>query len=140
MRKSYPKVVVGAFSGRGPVQYFARTQGYVVDGMCGGPVLLSAPHLKRNSVCGMLEGIVPSNHPIPQLQGLAAFINSREIATFIAKVEAGSEDIIRLEGGEALRTVAEQEDPGNLTLDGMEKRCKDLERAKGKGVSGDFYQ
>ena len=130
----------GAYSGRGPSQYFAKTQGYVVDGMCGGPVLLRGSQQKANSACGMLEGIVPNSHPIPQLQGLAAFINSVEIASFVAKVEAGSEDIIKFEGGEALRPVAEQEDPRNLTLESLERRCKEMERAKGKGGAGDFYQ
>lgn len=102
--------------------------------------MLSSPHHKKTSACGMLEGIVPTTHPVPQLQGLAAFINSVEIATFVAKVEAGSDDVIRLEGGEALRPIAEQEDPRNLTLESLEKRCKEMERAKGRGGAGDFYQ
>ena len=83
---------------------------------------------------------MPHNHEIHQLQGLAAFIHSDEIAKFVAKVEAGSDDVIRLEGGEALRSIAEQEDPRNLTLESLEQRCKEVERAKGRGGAGDFYQ
>lgn len=145
LRKPYPKTVQGTFKGRGPVQLFASTDGYVVDGMCGGPVVMDSGRGAK-TICGMLEGIVATDHPITELRGLAAFIGSNELALFLAKIEAGAEDVLRLEGGEALRAIAEQEDPANLTLEGIEQRAKDKEKERGgKGPSrgrdaGDVYR
>jgi hypothetical protein len=73
--------------------------------MCGGPVVLDQKRYPKNTACGMLEGIVPLEHPIPEFRGLAAFISSLEVSTFIANIEAGCDSVVKLEGGEALRKV-----------------------------------
>jgi hypothetical protein len=155
-RKPYPKTVIGSFKGRGPVQCFGETEGYVVDGMCGGPVILADQRFKRdNLACGMLEGIVSLSHPVPPLRGLAAFVSAQELSLFLAQVEAGAPEVLRLDGGEALRSIAEAEDPANLTLEGLEQRCKNMEKekekerdekerekgkVKGRSGAGDWYQ
>lgn len=68
--------------------------------MCGGPVVGS-----RGSICGMVEGIVPEDHPQESLRGKAVIIDSVDILQFIEGVEsfvAGEErdDIVHLKGGE----------------------------------------
>ena len=128
----------------------------MVEGMCGGPVTSESVVNGKSvvKVVGMLEGIVPMTHPVKELQGLAAFIHADEIALLLAKIEAGSEDIVKLEGGQALGIVAENEDPANLDLNNIEKRVEEYEKKYGKpptnqlgdrskkprGVPGDYYQ
>jgi hypothetical protein len=59
----------------------------------------------------MLEGIVSLSHPVPPLRGLAAFVSAQELSLFLAQVEVGASEVLRLDGGEALKRIAEAEDP-----------------------------
>ena len=51
----------------------------------------------------MIEGIVPVEHTIPELQGLAVFIESDDIRDFVKDVEAGQ--VKPLLGGQSLDAV-----------------------------------
>lgn len=46
--------------------------------MCGGPVTIGAGPSTR--VCGMIEGIVPPDHQIEQLRGMAVFVEEHLIS------------------------------------------------------------
>lgn len=48
------------------------------QGLCGGPVLDT-----QNRVCGVVEGIVPMEHPESQLAGAAAFIPPHTLESFV---------------------------------------------------------
>lgn len=48
------------------------------QGLCGGPVINA-----DGKVCGVVEGIVPMNHPDPTLAGAAAFIPVHVLKTFV---------------------------------------------------------
>ena len=49
--------------------------------MCGGPVILKSKNNNnnKNSIIGMVEGIVPNNFSIEKLRGQAVFVESDEI-------------------------------------------------------------
>lgn len=116
MRVPVPLTVRGTFSHRTPHQTFGRPERPLVDGMCGGPVLRAAS--KR--VHGLLEGIVPQDHPTASLRGLASFIESLEIASFLRDLERGR--IQPLVGGDALEVIARDKDPEKLNLESILKK------------------
>lgn len=56
-------------------QTFCSTPGVVLSpGMCGGPVVG-----KRGSICGMIEGIVPVEHPTEAIRGSPVIIEAIDI-------------------------------------------------------------
>jgi len=74
-------------------------------------------------VCGMLEGIVPLNHPSAALQGLASIIEGSTIATFLSSIEMGTARA--LEGGDAQKHVANDKDPDKMDLEKVIRRFQD---------------
>lgn len=101
---SSPRTVNGYLAGRTKYQTFAKTEKILTPGMCGG-VAVS----KRGSICGMIEGIVPNDHPNHVLRNLAVIIESNEIKSFLKDVEEvknnnlrSSEKVCVLFGGESL--------------------------------------
>lgn len=112
LRLSLPRSYTGEVLGRSAHQIFCQTQGGVLSqGMCGGPVVG-----QRGSICGMVEGIVPQEHPESFLRGAAVIIESPDILDFIKSVERVmtgenevSDDVVHLTGGEiAYRTIGVQ--------------------------------
>jgi hypothetical protein len=80
-----PELVAGAYAGRlaGGPQHFLRTNSRLEQGQCGAPVILFG------STCvGVVEGIVPANHP---LAGLAAFVPAAELAELVAAEAVASD-------------------------------------------------
>jgi hypothetical protein len=55
-------------------QTFCRTEKVLTPGMCGGIAVG-----KRGSICGMVEGIVPKEHPKEILRDLGVIIETPEI-------------------------------------------------------------
>jgi Ni,Fe-hydrogenase III small subunit len=49
-------------------------------GMCGGPVVG-----KRGSICGMIDGIVPIDHSVPELQGCPVITEAPDILRYTSK-------------------------------------------------------
>ncbi len=71
----------GSILGKTAHQIFAKTNPVLVDGMCGGPVCLSKS-LEESSnkiVCGLIEGIVPPDHPSQLVRNAAVFVENGEI-------------------------------------------------------------
>jgi hypothetical protein len=58
-------------------RFFAATPKPLPEGLCGAPVLDD-----ENTLCGMVEGIVPTNHSNVSLAGSAAFIPSFVLEAF----------------------------------------------------------
>ena len=63
----------------------------------------SAEQVRR--VCGMVEGIVPTDHPADAIRGLAVFIESDDILDFAREVEQGNGVVEPLLGGQSLDHV-----------------------------------
>mmetsp|Transcript_24772 Transcript_24772/g.41903 ORF Transcript_24772/g.41903 Transcript_24772/m.41903 type:complete len:331 (-) Transcript_24772:234-1226(-) len=114
LRLSIPRTYAGRVLGRSAHQTFCRTlDGVLSQGMCGGPVIG-----QRGTICGLIEGIVPPEHPDAALQGTAVIIDSIDIMTFVENVERvieGSEtkdildSVVHLRGGEvAYQTIGVQ--------------------------------
>jgi hypothetical protein len=103
-RKPFPCIVNGTFYYKSIHQTFSKTNPVLTDGMCGGPVCL----LSSNKVSGLVEGIVPTNHPDDKLKGLAVFVDSKIIRNFIDDVEKGK--IIPLLGGDCAIHVGSDQD------------------------------
>lgn len=86
IREPKPLTVYGHFVQSTAKQYFALTKPVLTYGMCGGAVIskssssITANGIMKtttaNTVCGMLEGIVPLDSPSEQHRGFAAFIDS----------------------------------------------------------------
>lgn len=76
-----PNTVFGRYLGRTKAQTFAKTASVLQQGMCGGPVLLKKREdgILKERLVGMLEGIVPSDHPIQEIRDAAVFIEAGEI-------------------------------------------------------------
>lgn len=134
-RRPYPFRTSGTFFMPNGTQNFAATDAPLMDGMCGGSVIArrstlppqdlalidaSVPAQRKNAaekylpktmqdtsfIVGMTEGIVPQNHPDPNIRGSGAFISAEEIHRFIPLVEQmpdqDTEDMFVLQGGETL--------------------------------------
>jgi hypothetical protein len=98
-----PKVVDGRVEHNQGPQIFCKTASILTYGMCGGPVIVDSKYVMHDDVvreggsssdalvCGLIEGIVPSDHSVEELQGSAVFIESDDIHEFIAEVERGPE-------------------------------------------------
>jgi len=135
-RHPVPRIVSGTYELETAHQAFARTKSLLTYGMCGGPVISragsgtgrrgggassgggssSGGNGNIDGVCGLLEGIVPVNHPARELQGLASIVDSRQIAAFLDDVEAGADALaakghVALVGGEAALHVGSDDDP-----------------------------
>ena len=86
IREPKPLTVYGHFVQSTAKQFFALTKPVLTYGMCGGAVIAKSSSsinangvmktTTANTVCGMLEGIVPLDSPSEQHRGLAAFIDS----------------------------------------------------------------
>jgi len=109
-RKPFPCIVNGTFYNKTMRQTFSSTYPILTDGMCGGPVCL----LSSNEVCGVVEGIVPTNHADDKLKGLAVFVDSKIIRNFVDDVESGK--IIPLLGGEAAIHVGSDQDEEKMDV------------------------
>ena len=77
---------------RSGVQSFLKTDIVLGDGMCGGAVLLhdgsaEAPAEKQRACFGVIEGIVPENPQLGDLQGCASFIEAADIRDWIEQSE-----------------------------------------------------
>ena len=72
-------------------QIFCPTLPVLTDGMCGGPVCKSVTSTDGSLkiVCGLLEGIVPSNFSQERLRNAAVFVESGQIREFLADIEEG---------------------------------------------------
>lgn len=117
VRLSLPRSYSGVVLGRSSHQTFCRTHGGVLSqGMCGGPVVG-----RRGSICGMVEGVVPPEHPDETLRGSAVIIDSVDILDFVGNVErvmttgergegdAHAECVVQLRGGDvAYKTIGEK--------------------------------
>lgn len=113
-RKPYPCTVNGHYYYKTISQSFSKTEPVLTDGMCGGPVLYSN-NGDKSKVCGMVEGIVPTNHPDDGLKGLAVFIDSKIITKFIDDVEQGI--VEPLYGGDIAITVGSDQDSSKMNFD-----------------------
>ena len=102
-RQPIPQKVNGEIVHRSNEQIFSKTVSVLTDGMCGGPVVMTSQDEKVSRICGMVEGIVPVDHPAESLQGLAVFIESDDIRSFVGDVEEGKVD--PLVGGQSLDHV-----------------------------------
>lgn len=76
-RVSVPFSTIGNVYGRTEHQIFAKTKIVLPQGACGGPVMVS--NEDRNVFAGLVEGIVPENHPNEDIRGLAVFLESSKI-------------------------------------------------------------
>ncbi|KAJ1439300.1 hypothetical protein B484DRAFT_444095, partial [Ochromonadaceae sp. CCMP2298] len=65
-------------------------------------------------VCGLVEGIVPAEHPVVELRGSAVFVEGPEIHSFIADVEAGIAQ--PLMGGQAASFVGADQDEAKMDI------------------------
>lgn len=102
-RQPVPQKVGGEIIHRTKEQIFSQTESVLTDGMCGGPVLMTSEDEKVSRICGMVEGIVPVDHPSEPLRGLAVFIESDDIWTFANDVEQGK--VEPLAGGQSIDFV-----------------------------------
>jgi hypothetical protein len=106
-RKPIPTTVHGQVVHKSEAQIFCKTETVLTYGMCGGPVVVSEEDggggLVNGQIAGMIEGIVPMEHPVPELQGLAVFIDSDDIRDFVREVEGGR--VEPLLGGHSLDVV-----------------------------------
>lgn len=114
-----PNVGSGLFLGRKNNQTFYKTKEILVDGMCGGPVCEDFDYRpfaegKKSIVRGLLEGIVPTNHPVAEIQGAAVFVESGDIRDFLRQIEAGSVQPINT--GSVTEIVAQDQDPEKLDI------------------------
>lgn len=80
-RKVIPRLSKGGVIGKTSHQIFAKTNPVLVDGMCGGPVCIPRPlgDINRAVVCGLVEGIVPVNHPSELVRSSAVFVENGDI-------------------------------------------------------------
>ena len=123
-RRCLPRTVPGAIIGRTPHQIFSRTTPTLVDGMCGGPVLFdgwngtnkssegSEKHMGQT--VGMVEGIVPLDHPDLHLRGAAVFVETDQIRRFLDRIESGEEQPVR--GGQIASSVGSDQDPSKMDM------------------------
>eukprot|EP01039_Chlorochromonas_danica_P007690 gene7690-8497_t len=117
-----PVKVDGNIVGRTAHQVFASTQKVLQLGMCGGPAAVTLPtksddpsEFQMPYVAGLLEGIVPANHPDARLRNLAVFVESPEIASFLKEIEENRAEPLLL--GEVGRTaVGADQDPDKMDL------------------------
>jgi hypothetical protein len=115
-RRPYPFRTHGTYFMPNGKQNFAATDAPLMDGMCGGSVIvrrtalpppdlalidaalpvgrksaaekyLPKKMLDKSYIVGMTEGIVPQSHPDPNLRGAGAFISAAEIDRFLSLVE-----------------------------------------------------
>ena len=112
-RKPYPCIVQGQYYNKTLHQSFSKTAPVLTDGMCGGPVLVSS-NGDKSKVCGIVEGIVPTNHPSDDLKGLAVFVDSNIITKFIDDVEQGK--VEPLYGGECAIEVGSDQDSAKMNI------------------------
>lgn len=114
--------------GRTFAQSFSKTSPILTDGMCGGPVIMQSNRsqnidgLDGLKICGLIEGIIPIDHDIEELRGLACFVEGNTISKFIDDIENGLID--PLIGGESIDTVSNDKDPEKMDF---EKICKKYE-------------
>ena len=104
-RLPVPLRVDGEIVHRTSEQIFCKTSSVLTDGMCGGPVVMTSEgeDQKASRICGMVEGIVPVDHPVEALQGLAVFIESDDIRDFLKDIEEDKVD--PLLGGQSVDHV-----------------------------------
>lgn len=131
-RKPYPYNCQGVFINRTKLQSFARTPEPLTLGMCGGPVLN-----KSNKVVGLLEGIVPVDHPSADLRGLAVFVENNTISQFVNDVENKLESrdlsnkindrVVSLVGGKAAIAVSKDKDPAKMDLGAIVRKLESEE-------------
>lgn len=116
-RLMIPRVESGVLMGRTANQVLYRTKNVLVDGMCGGPVCEDfdyAPFAngRKKIVRGLLEGIVPANHPSPDIRNAAVFVESGEIRDFLRQIEAEAVEPLRI--GDVTSHVAADQDSEKL--------------------------
>jgi len=99
---------------RSQPQVFAFPARPLLDGMCGGPAVFCGPGAE---VVGLLEGVVPADHPQALLRGAAVFVEAAEILRFLRAVEAGQ--VTPRRGGGAGEVVAADQDPAKMDLSSM---------------------
>lgn len=101
--------------------------------MCGGPVIFpyvmgfTAPgHFQGDKdvdtsavVCGMVEGIVPADHPDESLAGAAVFVESQDIRDFLTGVESGV--VKPVIGGEIMKFITMDQNPEKLDAEKLLK-------------------
>jgi hypothetical protein len=81
-RKVIPRLSKGEIIGKTSHQIFAKTTPILVDGMCGGPVCIPSSKVgavTKAVVCGLVEGIVPANHPSEIVRNSAVFVENGDI-------------------------------------------------------------
>ncbi len=133
-RVMIPRLASGQLLGRTPHQIFCRTTPVLTNGMCGGPVMwvgnLGGKNTrgKRNTVVGMVEGIVPADHPQVGLREAAVFIEAGDIRNFVNDVEEGK--IEPVDGGDIQSFIANDKDPEKMDVSKILSGPADEENAK----------
>ena len=111
-------------------QVLAHTTDLLENGMCGGPVIFPyVPGLvqgesglfqgdedrdKSAVVCGMVEGIVPADHPDEKLAGAAVFVESQDVVELLDRIEAGL--VKPVVGGDVLRRIAMDQNEDKMNM------------------------
>lgn len=129
VRKSMPRTSSGIVQGRTQHQIFAKTNPVLSQGMCGGPVIVRDD--RRDPLCvGLVEGIVPREHPTASLQELAVFVESAEMQSFLDDIETGK--VQPLIGGHSISIVSQdQEGSSDLgsVVDGVRSTSRTTTRS-----------
>lgn len=121
-RLMLPHVEKGTFLGRTPApanQCFVRTENVLQDGMCGGPVcedfdLVPFADGKKSIVRGLLEGIVPTNHPSAEIAGTGVFVEAGEIRRFLQQIE--QDEVEPLTVGDVAEIVGQDQDQDKMDI------------------------
>lgn len=85
-RVPVPVTISGSLIHRTGKQTFAKTEQILMDGMCGGPVLVNTRKrtdggtiINKKAIGGVVEGIIPGTFQNPSLAGAACFAEGVEI-------------------------------------------------------------
>eukprot|EP01031_Cornospumella_fuschlensis_P039509 gene39509-48104_t len=108
-----PLDVQGHIYNRSAQQIFCHTKRILPLGMCGGPV--KTAHNEIDRVVGLLEGIVPAEYPVEDLQNKAVYMEAKDIQKFLDAIENGEVQKM-LCGDEAFSAVGLDQDPSKMDM------------------------
>jgi len=74
----------------------------------------SSAKQQKQLVCGLLEGIVPTDHAVEELRGSAVFVEGPQILRFLQDIERGT--VTPLEGGDAAAFIGQDQDPEKMDI------------------------
>ena len=78
-RLPFPRLINGKFEFTTLVQQFARSASVLSQGMCGGPAFVESGDANKPFVYGIVDGIIPMDHPDERLRGLVSVLPSADI-------------------------------------------------------------